>query len=364
MKILHFVNEDKLSWAMPWKSLLLSMTQQDPSIDHQIVCRAGGNVMPLLQEAGFKVIPYTPRAPWAPGLCRGFKNIIKSNKPSLLHTRLSSAAAIGGHWGKKLEVPVMATVDKFPKGKYYRNTDHLVATSSAVMKHMTQEGFDLDSISVITNAIEVERYALNESVRSTTRAKSNLNDSDIVILGMGRFVAWKGFDLLLESVGKLKDPSRICLWLVGGGELESQLQELAKRKLAPRGIRYEFFPFAEDVRPFLWACDLFVQTSYHVPNSGGPETFSLMLLEAMASAREVIAFDCGGAPDVIQHGENGWLSPPGDVESLTKALELAISQHPNDRLRHQAVVDMANHDVASCARKYLATYQRFAKTQR
>jgi glycosyltransferase involved in cell wall biosynthesis len=91
------------------------------------------------------------------------------------------------------------------------------------------------------------------------------------------------------------------------------------------GKHVKFFPFAKDVRPFLWASDLFVQPSHYVPGSGGPEAFGLALLEAMASGLPVVAFACGGTLDLVQDGRTGWLAEPGSLDSLKSAISRAIN---------------------------------------
>jgi len=66
--------------------------------------------------------------------------------------------------------------------------------------------------------------------------------------------------------------------------------------------------------------------------SVGPETFGIVMLEAMAAGRPAIASRIGGLPDIIADGETGLLVPPGDVEALRDAMQTLID---NPELRRQ-----------------------------
>ncbi|MFC1818792.1 glycosyltransferase, partial [Thermodesulfobacteriota bacterium] len=67
--------------------------------------------------------------------------------------------------------------------------------------------------------------------------------------------------------------------------------------------------FQEDVRPFISLCDCMVITSHS-------ETFSIAALEAMAMEKPMIMTNVGGATEQIDHGKNGFIYAPGDVNAL------------------------------------------------
>ncbi|MGI6774446.1 glycosyltransferase family 4 protein [Acetomicrobium sp.] len=359
MKILHYVDENMLSWSKPWLQLLEEIGKKD-DVEQAILCRPGGTLKRQAEEAGFKVFAYKPAAAWCRPLCRGFKEILEDFRPDVVHTRLSTASAIAGYWATKARIPVVSTVDKYPKGKYYVNSSLLVAPSRAVARHMKDQGFGGEKIVIIANPIRVADYAPKEEERTRFRSAEGIDENTLVLLAMGRFVAWKGFDLLIEATASLKTDKPFCLWIVGDGPMREDLLQKTKRHFAetdPGKVR--FFPFAEDVRPYLWAADLFVQPSFYVPGSGGPEGFSLALVEALAAGLPAVAFDCGGAPDIIKEGVNGWLAEPGNVNSLRGALQRALNHLPDGKMRAQAMQKAAKLDVSHVAASYLEVYQSF-----
>jgi len=354
------VDENNLSWSKPWIDLLKEMRSQDGSLEHVVVCRPGGTLKERLEGEGFNVFDYKPTFSWAPAFCAGFGRILDTVRPSIIHTRLSSAAFIGGYWGNKKKIPVISTVDKFPKGSYYLRSNLLIAVSTAVAEHLKSLGFDSEKIKVVPNPVSVADYKLDVKKRKEFRQKEGVRDEELVILGMGRFVLWKGFDLLIKAVSSLDVQRPLRLWLVGDGPMKEDLMKLAKDVIggAP-GKQVKFFPFARDVRPFLWASDLFVQPSHYVPGSGGPEAFGLALLEAMASGLPVVAFACGGTLDLVKDGGNGLLAKPGDIESLKNALEIAISGKFLEQARVNALAGAKKYHVSSIAKSHLELYRKF-----
>jgi glycosyltransferase involved in cell wall biosynthesis len=93
-------------------------------------------------------------------------------------------------------------------------------------------------------------------------------------------------------------------------------------------------------RELLAAADVYLQPS--LPGRG--EWMPRTILEAMAMRLPVVASSVGGISDVIQHGRNGMLVPPGDIEQLHLAL-VELSRHADlrDRLGSEARQDVTAH---------------------
>ena len=62
------------------------------------------------------------------------------------------------------------------------------------------------------------------------------------------------------------------------------------------------------------------------------EAFGRVVIEAQAMGRPVIATDLGGPRETVRHGETGWLTNPGDVDALARALEEALSMDAEARV--------------------------------
>ncbi len=349
MRVLHYVDENRLSWSMPWIQLLSELGRL--GAENIVVCRSGGTLASSLREAGLEHVEYNPPAQWWPAIDRGMGRIVKRVAPDLIHTRLSSAARIGGYWGRKYGVPVLSTFDKYPKARYYADSDVLIGCSSAVTAHIkTLRLPRAKAVATILNPVLARRYRRDETVRADFRRRHGVPSSAAVVLGMGRFVGWKGWDDYLRAAAMVPGKDAFRFWLVGSGEEEPNLRRLA-RDLNVED-RVEFFPFAADVRPWLWAADVFVQTSRE------PEGFSLMLLEAMASGAVPLATDIGGTLDIVRDGENGRLFSPGDAVALAALIREAAEPMRLKTLSGRAVASAEAVGVTNVAAQTFELYEK------
>ena len=314
MKILHYVDENNLAWGEAWIQLIKELSVQ--GMDNFVVCREGGTLSRRLAEEKLPFAVSTPMIQALPFTSVEFGRILKKVKPDIIHTRLSAAAQIGGWWGKRYGIPVVETIDKYPKIKYYKNASIIFPCSNAVKDHMEQEGFPPDKMTVVYNPVDTPRYKREESVREEIRGKYGVPQSTKIILGAGRFVDWKGFEFLIEAYARLvneyKMPYDTRLWLVGDGQEMKKYKDLSDKLQITDKV--EFHGFAKDIRPWLWSADIFVQPSQL------PEGFSLMLLEAMSAGLPAIATNIGGTIDIIRDGDNGWFMKSGSENGLAEKL--------------------------------------------
>jgi glycosyltransferase involved in cell wall biosynthesis len=146
-----------------------------------------------------------------------------------------------------------------------------------------------------------------------------------VVVGMGRLVEQKGFDLLLAAFALVAE--RHPTWLLkilGDGPLMDQLRDQAKN-LGLDG-RVEFTGALPDPFPLLCSADLFVFSSRF-------EGFGNALCEAMACGLPAISFDCPSGPsDIIRPGIDGLLVPAEDISALAESMDRLIS-NPQERLK-------------------------------
>jgi glycosyltransferase involved in cell wall biosynthesis len=154
---------------------------------------------------------------------------------------------------------------------------------------------------------------------------------DATLIGsVGRFAPEKNFEMAIEGVGRLAERGRCAyLVLIGDGRERQNLEREAKRRgLSDRIIMPGVL---DDVRPAISAFDIFVLPSRAV------ETFSNAALEAMAMARPVVLSNIGGAAEMVEHDESGYLFEVGNVDMFTDILiRLYDLPAERDRIGHAA----------------------------
>ncbi|MGI6075917.1 MAG: glycosyltransferase [Pyramidobacter sp.] len=349
MRVLHYVDENRLAWMMPWIQLLKEL--EKCGVENHVVCRSGGTLSDELTRENVEHYTYNPVAQWLPAAAFGVGRLIDRVKPDLIHTRLSAAAALGGYWGQRKKVPVLSTFDKYPKAKYYRHSDVLIGCSSAVTAHVKSLGLKHAFLTeTILNPVLAERYSRDDETRRQFRRQHSVGDDETVVLGMGRFVDWKAWDDYLRAVALLPTDVKAHFWLVGSGPEEANLKKLAR--LLKVEERVQFFPFAADVRPWLWSADLFVQTSKE------PEGFSLMLIEAMAAGAVPLATNIGGTLDIVRDGQNGLLFSPSDIKFLSELMVRGMDGAWRRELSECASKSAAEVNVREVARQTVALYEK------
>lgn len=144
-----------------------------------------------------------------------------------------------------------------------------------------------------------------------------------VILWAGRFIPYKHPELAVLLMKELKAENLNCeLRMVGGGELEGQLKELARREGVEDCIRFLGFMEPGKVREQMELADLFLFTSDY------GEGWGAVLNESMNSGCAVVACRAIGAvPDLIRDGKNGFVYRNGDFDTMKKHVKTLL----NDR---------------------------------
>jgi GalNAc-alpha-(1->4)-GalNAc-alpha-(1->3)-diNAcBac-PP-undecaprenol alpha-1,4-N-acetyl-D-galactosaminyltransferase len=152
-----------------------------------------------------------------------------------------------------------------------------------------------------------------------------LSDPRSKVFAMGRLTEQKGFDVLLQAFARCQPETlHWSLIILGEGEERGRLEALAARLGIASAVRLP--GYVRDATRVLREGDLFVLPSRY-------EGFPNALLEAMGCGLAVISTDCPSGPaEIVRHGIDGLLIPPGDVDALSVAMRQLIAT-PDDRRR-------------------------------
>jgi glycosyltransferase involved in cell wall biosynthesis len=173
-------------------------------------------------------------------------------------------------------------------------------------------------IAVISGGVDLSRF--NKGV-SGQRIKDEFNlDGNTKLIGMvGRITPWKGQIYFLEAASKVIKPYPNTKFLVVG-DTDLQSREQYKRDLIVFAKNLDlsqhiiFTGFRTDIPELLAALDILVLPSAE------PEPFGLVLIEAMALSKPVIATSIGGPLEIIDDRKTGILVPPRDSNALAEVI--------------------------------------------
>jgi glycosyltransferase involved in cell wall biosynthesis len=214
-----------------------------------------------------------------------------------------------------------------------RRFDRVLAISESIQRAWQAAGIPAHRLTRVPDGVDVER--IRGAVRrpaSDVRAELDLGPEGILITMVGHLRTWKGQDVLLRALAELvrRGEQRVHAALVGGptnSEDETYIA-LLHRIVRDEGLesRVRFLGARSDAADYMNAADIVVHASTR------PEPFGLVVLEAMALGKPVIASKLGGPSEVIRP-ETGLLFDPADSDALAGLLErLAADAGERERL--------------------------------
>lgn len=193
--------------------------------------------------------------------------------------------------------------------------DRIICVSAGVRDTYLEVGVDPERLRVVRNGI---RALPATSSRQETRARLRIAEDRPVVLSVGRMIDVKGHLFTLRAVQEVRRrrPDVLFLW-VGGGPLEADLRE----RVAESGLAdsVSFAGHRDDVLDLIAASDVFLLASM-------VEGLPLVVLEAMAAGRPVVATRVCGTSEVVEDGvtgrlvESGRLDGSGDAAALAEAI--------------------------------------------
>jgi glycosyltransferase involved in cell wall biosynthesis len=228
-----------------------------------------------------------------------------------------------------------------------RRAHIVIAISESVAADMRRVSKAPERVRTVLNAIDLCRFSPRGSAEPLPHPSVGL---------IATFARWKGHDVFLRAVASLPFP--VHAYIAGGSLYRTPgsqvvLEDLLRLATALGiGDRVTFTGFLADTAPLMRGLDVVVHASTE------PEPFGLVIAEAMACGRAVIASMAGGAAEILTPGVNGLGHAPGDAASLARAMQLFLEQ-PALREEYGAAARRAAEalfDPARMARETIAVY--------
>ena len=255
-------------------------------------------------------------------------SILRREKINIVYIGFSSTPVTVFIVAKLMKIPMIFHLQDILKPIYFylrpkwilSLPDKIITISNAVKDPLLKAGIPSDKIKTIYNGIELSRF---ENIDTKgIRRRLGLSNSDQIITLLGRLDLGKGHETLFKAAPDIiNDFPRVKFLIVGDVVLEEykeRKQELEKI-VRDMGIAKHviFTGHRNDIEELVFVSDIITVPSWKEP-------FGLVILEAMAATKPVVASNTGGPKELILDKQTGFLVPPRQPKELAYALKILL----------------------------------------
>lgn len=290
--------------------------------------------------------------PVDPAMPRELERDLEDWRPDILvaHTPVPFPAEVAARAARRAGIPYVVT---YHAGRLEGGSpllDAMAAVDRATaQRRMLAEATRLIAVSPFVRDRALRRWRARCHVippgvdaRRFQPAPPSGERSVLLVAPLDRAYRWKGVDVLWQAMRRVRaEVPDATLTLVGTGDRLAEFADRARREGVTSRVRL----------PGRVAPEALVQEYQRaavaaLPSTSEAESFGMVLAEANACARPVVASNIGGIPGFVRDGDNGLLAQPGDPRSLADAL-VRVLRDPAlaERLGQQGRVRVvADHD--------------------
>lgn len=305
---------------------------------------------------------------------RMIKKIIKENNYQIIHFHTPVASVLGRLAARKAHkkgTNVLYTAHGFhffkgaslinwliyyPVERFFaRWTDGIITMNEEDYKRAQGLRLRQDEAVYYVNGvgIDLNRFEPQTERRKLDKRKQyGYNDDDFILIYVAELSERKNQYLLIQAMSIVKDKIKNGkLILVGSGPLE----ELYKNMVTNLGLQrnVDFLGYRKDIPDLMALSDVAVSTSRQ-------EGLPVNVMEAMATGLPLIVTNARGNRDLVRNGDNGYVVPLNNAESLAKAIELLYeSEEQRQRFGQRNLELIEKYSLSSVLKEMEAVYQRY-----
>jgi N-acetyl-alpha-D-glucosaminyl L-malate synthase BshA len=296
----------------------------------------------FVHEVGVSSYPLFKYPPYALGLATKLVELVEDCDLELIHAHYAVPHAASAYLAKQIldsrriktittlhgtDITLVGADQSFHRVIKFtiEESDGVTAVSEYLKKRSIEE-FDIQrEIRVIYNFVDTQRSAPEHAdcTRETYAPKG-----EKILMHASNFRPVKRVGDVVHIFAKVQERMPAKLILIGDGPERIFIQQLVNElKL---GDHVYFLGEQDHLEPLFFCADLFLLPSEQ-------ESFGLTALEAMACGVPVICAETGGLPEVISHGETGFLFPVGEIKKMAEnAVSLLSDPEKHELFRSQA----------------------------
>jgi glycosyltransferase involved in cell wall biosynthesis len=298
------------------------------------------SLRPHYLEAG-AVLETKPFAPFDLESASALRALMRRHRPDVVHlhfVNLLSLDVVAAGLNRSVRVVFSEHGSHVPKQRtalrwfalraarraFSSMVDRFIAPSNFVKALLVREGTGATKVTTIYNGVNLERFR-NAPVTDDIRVKYGIGPGALIVVSISQLIPEKGIGYLIDAAAvALRQGADVAFIHLGDGRCAAEY----RAKVADLGIANRFI-FAglknlPEIASILQQSDIFT-----LPCTWG-EAFSLVILEAFAAGKPVIATGVGGNVEAVEDGRNGLVVPPGDAGALAAAIT-ALYDSPERR---------------------------------
>jgi N-acetyl-alpha-D-glucosaminyl L-malate synthase BshA len=321
----------------------------------------------IYHEVQVPTYPLFDFPPYETALASTMVDVIKNRQLDLLHVHYAIPHASAAYMAKQIlakegiHIPVITTLhgtditlvgrDKTyaPVVTFSINESDAITAVSQNLREETYKYFAITKeIEVIRNFVDVNRFS-RKGIDAFRKAIAP--NGEKLLLHASNFRKIKRVTDVVRIFANVKKEVPAKLLFVGDGPERSTAEDLSRELGVCNDIL--FVGKQEQMEDILAIADIFLLTSEY-------ESFGLAALEAMAAGVPVISTDAGGLAEINIHEQTGFLSPVGDVATMSNyALRLLKDEKLLSTFRKRAHQQALQFDINTVIPTYEALYERF-----
>lgn len=298
----------------------------DKNTFHFMVCCIDkGNLTDMLKDVAkgagceFVEVKYEKKFRVDVGAILRIRKIIKNRKVEVIHASSGYTAISGVLASLFLKLPIIYTLQmpvsfswwtRFFFSFFGKRISQRIAVSKAIAQSVEQGGFSFTSQKVdrvIYCGIDLQRFMPIDNAKRSLKLRRYP-----VVGAVGRLIPRKGYDYLLRAMPDIKKAyPDIKLVLAGDGEEKENLKMIANELDVQESV--VFLGNRKDIPEVMNSFDVFVLPSLS-------EGLGVVVLEAFAAGKPVVASKVEGIPEMVINGENGFLVPIRDSDALAERI--------------------------------------------
>jgi glycosyltransferase involved in cell wall biosynthesis len=285
-----------------------------------------------LEAAGVRVVSLRRQGKYEAGTLFRLGSLLRRERVSVIQPFLTPATFFGLSASLLARTPVRIVTERcglrvnpgmgsdtyrFLEDRLTRFADVAVPNSKAGAAYLESRGVGPRKIRVIYNGVNPERVTVGHEEAAVARRELGIPDGSSVVGIVASLQAAKDHETFLASAALVsRDHPAVHFVIVGDGELRGQLESRA-RELGLAG-QVHFTGNRSRVAPLVASFDVAVLSSFD------HEGCSNAILESMGLGRPVVCTGVGGNGELVRDGENGYVVPARQPESMAARIGLLL----------------------------------------